>query len=113
MNRSTGNGTIQYVYDATGVKLEKKVTLSTGITTITQYDNGFIYEKVGSGANVLKYFSNEEGYVRVPAPSLNLQSVMHYNPDDFEYIYQYKDHLGNVRAGFIYATDLEEFLRRG
>ncbi len=73
-----GTGTINYVYDAAGVKQRK--TVSTGITT--DYDGGFQYE-----SNILKFFPQPEGYVE-------------YNSGTFNYIYQYKDHLGNVRLSY-------------
>ncbi|MFL9845666.1 hypothetical protein [Flavobacterium rhizosphaerae] len=70
-----------FLYNATGVKLQKKVTDGTGNVTTTQYSGGFIYEN-----GVLKSMFQPEGYV------------------DFEngisYIYQYKDHLGNVRLSY-------------
>lgn len=84
-------GTIDYIYDATGGKLEKKVTKSTGEVTVTQYDGKFIYEKTGAAANVLKFFSHSEGYVMVNGS---------YIADNFSYIYQYKDHLGNTRMSY-------------
>lgn len=74
---ATGN--IQYVYDATGVKQRKIV--SVGPIT-TDYAGGYIYEN-----NNLKFFSQPEGYVS-------------YNSGAFDYIYQYKDHLGNVRLSY-------------
>jgi RHS repeat-associated protein len=73
-----GTGTIDYVYDATGVKQRKIV--SPGITT--DYAGGFQYE-----SNILKFFPQPEGYVE-------------YNFGTFNYIYQYKDHLGNVRLSY-------------
>jgi RHS repeat-associated protein len=73
-----GSGNIQYIYDATGVKLRKIV--STGTTT--DYAGGFIYEGID-----LKFFSHPEGYVAK-------------NSGNFDYIYQYKDHLGNVRLSY-------------
>ncbi|MET3022035.1 DUF6443 domain-containing protein [Flavobacterium hydatis] len=72
------SGTIDYVYDATGVKQRK--IISTGITT--DYAGGFIYEN-----NTLQFFSQPEGYVS-------------NNSGTYEYIYQYKDHLGNVRLSY-------------
>lgn len=72
------SGTIDYVYDATGVKQRKVV--STGTTT--DYAGSFIYEN-----NILQFFSQPEGYVN-------------NNSGSFEYIYQYKDHLGNVRLSY-------------
>lgn len=71
-------GTISYTYDATGTKLRKLA----GSTT-SDYANGFIYEN-----NNLKQFSHPEGYVE---------------PDGlggFDYAYQYKDHVGNVRLSY-------------
>jgi RHS repeat-associated protein len=75
---NTGSGTIDYVYDATGAKQKKIV--STGITT--DYADNFIYEN-----NTLQFFSQPEGYVA-------------NNLGTFNYIYQYKDHLGNVRLSY-------------
>lgn len=72
-----GSGIIEYVYDAAGVKQRKIVS---GITT--DYAGGFQYEN-----DVLQFFSQPEGYV-------------YKNNGVFEYIYQYKDHLGNVRLSF-------------
>ncbi|WP_264536422.1 DUF6443 domain-containing protein [Flavobacterium sp. N1736] len=68
---------INYEYDATGVKQQKT---ANGI--VTDYAGGFIYE-----GNQLKFFSQPEGYVA-------------YNSGTFDYIYQYKDHLGNVRLSY-------------
>jgi len=71
---------IEYIYTATGVKLQKKVT--NGSITTTNYAGSFIYEQ-----DVLKYFSHPEGYVEV-------------NGSSFKYIYQYSDHLGNIRLNY-------------
>ncbi|RTY64075.1 RHS repeat domain-containing protein [Flavobacterium sp. LB2P53] len=68
---------INYVYDATGVKQKKIVN---GITT--DYAEGFIYEDGN-----MKFFSQPEGYVA-------------NNGGTFSYIYQYKDHLGNIRLSY-------------
>jgi RHS repeat-associated protein len=78
INGSEGNGTISYIYDATGVKIKK--TVSTGGNT--DYAGNFIYE-----SGNLKFFSHPEGYVE---------------PDGsgFDYVYQYKDHLGNIRLTY-------------
>ncbi|RED26113.1 RHS repeat-associated protein [Flavobacterium cutihirudinis] len=71
------SGTINYVYDATGVKQSKVVGAIT-----TDYAGGFQYEN-----NVLQFFPQPEGYVA-------------NNSGTFNYIYQYKDHLGNVRLSY-------------
>lgn len=70
-------GTVHYDYDATGVKQRKVVSGTT-----TDYAGGFQYEN-----NVLKFFPQPEGYVN-------------HNSGNFEYIYQYKDHLGNNRVSY-------------
>ena len=48
---------IEYTYDATGVKLSKKVNENFNITN-TQYAGNYIYEN-----STLKFFSHPEGYV--------------------------------------------------
>lgn len=72
------SGTINYFYDATGTKQRK--TISTGGST--DYAGSFIYEN-----NILKQFVQPEGYVA-------------YNSGIYNYIYQYKDHLGNNRLSY-------------
>ena len=81
-------GTITYIYDAAGNKLEKIVneTTSTPKTTNTCYLGGFIYEN-----NELQFFSHEEGRVR---PFI----VPHNAIVAWNYDYFVKDHLGNVRV---------------
>ncbi|WP_412985788.1 DUF6443 domain-containing protein [Pontimicrobium sp. IMCC45349] len=80
------NGSISYIYDASGVKLKKTVN-DNGTLTTTKYAGNFIYEEDGTGEN-LRFFSHPEGYVE---------------PDGqggYDYAYQYKDHLGNIRLAF-------------
>lgn len=78
-----GGGTITYIYDATGAKQRKIV--STGTTT--DYAGNFVYEN-----NVLQFFNHPEGYVK------NDNGV-------FSYVYQYKDHLGNIRLSYTDANN--------
>lgn len=84
----SAKGTITYIYDAAGNKLEMRTNESastynnnTAKQTTTSYLGGFVYEN-----NVLQFFSHEEGRVR-------------YKADKNTYVYDYflKDHLGNVR----------------
>ncbi|WP_299524189.1 RHS repeat domain-containing protein [Winogradskyella sp.] len=75
---------IQYIYDATGIKLKKIV--STGTTT--EYAGNFIYEN-----GYLKMFSHPEGYVESP--------VFGAKRAPYKYAYQYKDHLGNIRLTYM------------
>ena len=77
---NVGGGNISYIYDATGVKLEKKVS-ENGNDTYTYYAGNHVYE--GSS---LKFFNHPEGYVDAS--------------NGYEYVYQYKDHLGNVRLSY-------------
>ena len=52
------------------------------VTTATDYAGNYIYEN-----GLLKFFSHPEGYVEP-------------NGSGFSYVYQYKDHLGNVRLSY-------------
>ncbi|ARV08205.1 hypothetical protein BTO05_00580 [Winogradskyella sp. PC-19] len=78
INGNGNNGTITYIYDATGVKQTK--TVSNGATTY--YSGNYIYEN-----STLKFFSHPEGYIEP-------------NGSNFDYVYQYKDHLGNIRLAY-------------
>ncbi|NRB61370.1 MAG: RHS repeat-associated core domain-containing protein [Winogradskyella sp.] len=82
-NVSLPGGNITYIYDATGVKQKKIV--STGNTT--EYAGNYIYEN-----GTLKMFSHAEGYVE----PIRLGKLSQFN-----YIYQYKDHLGNIRLTYM------------
>ncbi|MFK5855152.1 MAG: DUF6443 domain-containing protein, partial [Bacteroidota bacterium] len=81
---------IDYIYDATGVKIEKKVTEGSAITK-TLYAGNYMYQNNGSG-DVLKFFNHPEGYIE-PKNENNLSQ-------GFDYVYQYKDHLGNIRLSY-------------
>jgi len=74
-------GSIEYIYNTAGQKLEKIVTEGT-VTTTTNYLAGYQYKD-----NVLEFFPTAEGYVKNTAGVLS-------------YVYQYKDHLGNVRVSY-------------
>ncbi|WP_250149327.1 RHS repeat-associated core domain-containing protein [Flagellimonas sp. 389] len=72
-------GVINYVYDAAGMKLEK--TASNG--TYTEYAGNYVYEN-----DNLQFFSHPEGYV---SPN---------GSGGYDYVYNYTDHLGNVRLSY-------------
>ena len=75
---------IQWIYDANGNKLRKNVYDEEGIcTSYKDYANGFVYSD-GS----LDFFSHAEGRVKALTNGL------------FEYHYDYKDHLGNIRVTY-------------
>ncbi len=96
-------GTISYVYDATGVKLSKSlVEYETPTSTDTEtidYAGNYVYKSTGSHSLVngnwqgstlflgLQYFNHPEGYIEPKSGGFN-------------YVYQYKDHLGNVRLSY-------------
>jgi RHS repeat-associated protein len=72
---------IIYTYDATGVKQTKTVYNGSPVGVITDYAGNYIYE------NGMLYMVHPEGYVVK-------------NGTNFSYIYQYKDHLGNIRMSY-------------
>ncbi|MEP3385316.1 MAG: RHS repeat-associated core domain-containing protein, partial [Flavobacteriaceae bacterium] len=75
---SMPGGTISYIYNAVGTKLKK-----TAGSSVTEYAGNYIYENGN-----LQFFNHSEGYV---------------TPDGsggFDYVYQYKDHLGNIRLSY-------------
>ncbi|MDE1208311.1 RHS repeat domain-containing protein, partial [Tenacibaculum larymnensis] len=76
-------GTINYTYDAAGNKLKKEIVNGT----VTEYAGNYIYEKPASGIKTLQFFNHPEGYVK-------------NDNGTFNYVYQYKDHLGNVRLSY-------------
>ncbi|KDN55708.1 RHS repeat-associated core domain-containing protein [Flavobacterium seoulense] len=73
-------GNIVYIYNASGQKVRKEVT--QGSITTTDYLGGYQYKD-----NDLKFFPTAEGYVE-------------HNASSYKYIYQYKDHLGNIRLSY-------------
>ncbi|WP_177764047.1 DUF6443 domain-containing protein [Flavobacterium sp. I3-2] len=76
-------GKILYTYDASGSKVKKVVQPTSGLAQTTEYINGFQYLN-----GKLQFFPHAEGYVK---------------PKDgggYLYVYQYKDHLGNVRLSY-------------
>ncbi|WP_374173029.1 DUF6443 domain-containing protein [Flavobacterium tructae] len=90
---TTGN--IVYIYNATGQKLQKIVNRSGSATVVTDYMGGYQYEKIGEQPAILKFFPTAEGYVELVAGS-------------YKYIYQYKDHLGNVRLSYDKTLAIQE-----
>ena len=72
---------IKYLYDASGQKLQKKITEGSTVTTI-DYLDGFQYKN-----GVLLFFPTSEGYVD-------------HTGENYNYVYNYTDHLGNVRMSY-------------
>ena len=82
-------GTIDYIYNANGKKLEKIVTIN-GTITNTKYLDGFQYIN-----DVLQFFPHAEGYVNKTGTTYN-------------YVYNYTDHLGNIRLSYAFNTEINE-----
>ena len=78
---------ITYIYDATGTKLQKTVVEPGPSSMTTDYAGNYIYE---SGS--LQFFSHPEGYIE-PKDANDLSL-------GYDHIYQYKDHLGNIRLSY-------------
>lgn len=90
INGNGNVGNIVYIYDAMGAKL-KKITTEGSSVTETNYANGFIYEGPTNSV-LLQFFSQPEGYIKV-------------DNAEYGYVYQYDDHLGNVRLSY---TDVNQ-----
>ena len=86
-------GSIEYFYNASGQKTGKAVTEGT-FTAVTDYLSGYQYKE-----NVLEFFPTAEGYVKNTDGALS-------------YVFQYKDHLGNVRVSYAEnpATQVPEII---
>lgn len=86
---------IKYLYNAVGSKVSKTVTSTSQATgtevNTTVYLGGFQYKN-----NVLQFFPTLEGYVSVTDESR------------FDYVYNYLDHLGNVRLSYTLEEGQEE-----
>ncbi|MGG7036965.1 MAG: RHS repeat domain-containing protein, partial [Flavobacterium sp.] len=78
-------GTIEYLYNATGQKVSKKVTEGATITE-TNYLDGFQYQN-----NELELFPHAGGYIK---------PMMVNNVFTYSYVFNYTDHLGNVRISY-------------
>ncbi len=77
--------TINYLYNALGVKVQKIVNPASRRTqpVTTNYLSGFQYQN-----GVLQFFPHTEGYVNVTGGT------------NYNYVYNYTDHLGNIRLSY-------------
>ena len=94
---------VEFIYDATGDKLGKKITYTpTGQSKTTWYDDNYIYEESNSVVK-LKMILHEEGRIRVFEPVSNPRINIGGNFDlpgtNTKGVFEYfiKDHLQNVR----------------
>lgn len=84
---------ISYIYNATGQKIQKNVVNLLTTPVVTNYMNGG-YQYTN---DVLNFFPHAEGYVNV---TLGRKGSMAFN-----YVYQYKDHLGNNRLSYSFLEE--------
>nr|WP_299484900.1 DUF6443 domain-containing protein [uncultured Allomuricauda sp.] len=77
-------GTISYIYDAAGMKLKK-----TAGSSVTEYAGNYVYSG-NTTATTLQFFSQTEGYVTPSGVE-----------GSYDYVYQYKDHLENIRLSYV------------
>ncbi len=83
-------GSIEYLYNATGQKVSKMVN-NGSIGIVTDYLDGYQYLKDASEVE-LTFFPHAEGYVKHTKDS--------NNNSRYDYVFNYTDHLGNVRLSY-------------
>jgi len=99
------DGRIAYIYDATGVKLQKTVQDAIqGTIVTTSYAGGYLYEDI-DGLEQLKLFPHPEGYVEPLLDATKTIGKFSKSTDTFSlsgflYAFNYTDHLGNVRLTY-------------
>jgi RHS repeat-associated protein len=91
------SSSISYIYDASGVKQQKIVNDQQEETLEeTYYAGNYIYKKANASAPVsLTFFNSEEGYIEPEFDASKPNTFVGFN-----YTYQYKDHLGNIRLAY-------------
>ncbi|MDC8005031.1 DUF6443 domain-containing protein [Aureisphaera galaxeae] len=94
------NKRIEYTYDATGVKLQKKVVEGIGVETTISYAGNLKYKKLyaGAGIETLEFINHPEGYIVPTVTNTGPKGSPEYS--DFDYVFQFKDHLGNIRLSY-------------
>jgi len=87
------NVNLNYTYRADGTKLMKVYKYSENAVykqKITEYLDGFQYEVISTNSDpLIKFVPTSEGY---------------YNFENNKYIYNYTDHLGNVRLSYMNSS---------
>lgn len=86
-------GKIEYLYNATGQKVAKIVTEGSNITQHDYLAGGFQYK-----GGDLQFFPHPEGYVNI----IDYKGIKGFN-----YVYNYTDHLGNIRLSYGYDPATE------
>mgnify|MGYP003662854844 CR=1 FL=1 len=91
-------GTIEYIYDAVGIKLRKIATVTGVSTNQTDYAGGFVYLD-----DSLEFISQPEGYIMPVGESeesIEFIEGGQSGQTSYQYVFQYLDHLGNVRLSY-------------
>src|SRR5690554_5013971 len=83
---------ITYKYNAAGQKVQKRVVANDSVKVV-DYLDGFQY-----AGGVLQFFPHAEGYVKATPGAIAIGG----KPTNYfyNYIYNYTDHLGNVRLSY-------------
>ncbi len=99
-----------YIYDATGRKVRKVVRIHVlSQNTVTDYANGFQYEN-----NIVQFFPTAEGYAtrlttKIEETGRLVKIPIEELPEDqFSYVYNYTDHLGNIRLSYAQDPDTQQ-----
>jgi RHS repeat-associated protein len=84
---------ISYLYNAIGQKVCKTVSPYMSTPTFTDYFDGFQYSTPPVYGVRLEFFPTAEGYVKNTPATTGGANV-------YSYVYNYTDHLGNVRLSY-------------
>ncbi|NHN28161.1 type IV secretion protein Rhs [Flavobacterium jejuense] len=90
-----GTNTIEYLYNATGQKVSKKVTENSVITKTDYLAGGFQYKDSN-----LQFFPHAEGYVNASLVDYNCPTCKGIKIVAYNYVFHYTDHLGNIRLSY-------------
>ncbi|GAB5399342.1 MAG: hypothetical protein Aureis2KO_09270 [Aureisphaera sp.] len=86
---------IYYTYDALGNKIAKNVVDGSGILSLTHYAGNILYYN-----NQLQFITQPEGYID-PIADFTLDGGKNKTSgNDYQYVFQYKDHVNNVRLSY-------------
>ncbi|MBP6757550.1 MAG: hypothetical protein KA210_15515, partial [Bacteroidia bacterium] len=88
-----------YIYNATGQKVKKVVEENGQAVVNTDYLSGFQYKNA-----TLQFFPHAEGYVHYTKP-LTAQGGANSALGSFNYVFNYTDHLGNIRLSYSDANN--------
>lgn len=95
---TTSKGTIEYIYDAAGTKLSKKVNETGKPSKTTLYlSGGAVYED-----DVLQFVSHEEGRIRFTKGTTATNGK-------YSFDYFLKDHMNNIRMVLTEETQLDAY----